>query len=181
MRLEYNSHKGKVHCKPTIKSNVSKQLKFSTTITIKPMLFAQHRGNIFKNFAGRLKKLSDNRTKFTTRVLKTCLPTLQSSFDENLRSHVVYKVKWNRCRSIYFGQTSRHVTTRIREHQKKESSVRQHLVECCGATYNTDSDFLDVCHGFWKLDNWSNLRKNLKAQLNTRDKYPAGNWHWSVR
>ena len=61
----------------------------------------------------------------------TCLPTLKSPFDKNLKYLVVYKVTCNGCSSIYVGQTSQQVTTRFSEHQKKDSPVGQHLVECC--------------------------------------------------
>ena len=42
-------------------------------------------------------------------------------FDRNLKSHVVYKVTFNRRSSIYVSQTSGHVTTRISDYQKKVS------------------------------------------------------------
>ena len=71
---------------------------------------------------------------FTTRKLRSCLLILKLSFDRDLKSHVVYEIKCTGCGSIYVGQTSRHVTTRITEHQKKDSHVVQHLIECRGAT-----------------------------------------------
>ena len=104
-----------------------------------------------QNFASRLKKLCDIQIFFTTRKLRTCLPTLKSPFHKNLKSHVVYKVTCNGCSSIYVGQTRRHVTTRISEHQKKDSPVGQHLVECCGRTHNVKWEILDACRGVEKL------------------------------
>ena len=85
----------------------------------KPRFFVQYRGNITQSFASRLKKLCDIQIIFKTRKLRTCLLSLKSPFDKNLKSHVVYKVTCNGCSSIYVGQTSRHVTTRISEHQMK--------------------------------------------------------------
>ena len=109
---------------------------------------------------------------FTTRKLRTCLPTLKSPFDKNLKSHVVYKVKCNGCSSIYVGQTSRHVTTRISEHQKNDSPVEQHLFECCGATHNVKWEILDACRGVEKLMTIEVIYiKKLKPQINTRDEY----------
>ena len=100
------------------------------------MFFVQYRGIITQNFASRLKNYCDIQMIFTTKNLRTCLPTLKSSFDKNLKSLVVYKVTSKGCNSIYVGQTSRHVTTRISEHQKKDSPVGQNLVECCGTVHN---------------------------------------------
>ena len=100
----------------------------------KPTTFLQNRGNLTQNFASKLKKLCELHIVFATRKLRLCIPTLKSSFDKDLKSHVVYEIKCNGCGSIYVGQTSRHVTTRITEHQKKDSQVGQHLVECRGAT-----------------------------------------------
>ena len=76
--------------------------------------------------------------------MRSCLPTLKSSFDRDLKSHVVYEIKCKGCGSIYVEQTSRHVTTRITEHQKKDSQVGQHLVECRGATNGIEWKILDA-------------------------------------
>ena len=54
----------------------------------------------------------------TARKLETCLPTLKPSFDKKLKPYVVYKVTCKGCSSIYVGQASRHIITRISEHQK---------------------------------------------------------------
>ena len=37
------------------------------------------------------------QTIFTPRKLKGCLPILNSSFDKDLKSHVVYELTWNGC------------------------------------------------------------------------------------
>ena len=104
--------------------------------------------------------------------LRTCLPTLKSPFDKNLKSHVVYKVTCKGCSSIYVDQTSRDVTTRISEHQKKDSPVGQHLVECCGTTHNVKWEILDARPGVEKLMTIEAIYiKRVKPQLNTRDEY----------
>ena len=137
----------------------------------KPRFFVQYRENITQNFESRLKKLCDIQIIFTTRKLRTWLPTLKSPFDKNLKSHV-YKVTCNGCSSIYVGQTSRHVTTRISEHQKKGSPVGQHLVECFGTTHNVKWETLDACRGVEKLMTIEAIYiKKLKPQLNTRDEF----------
>ena len=119
--------------------------------TDKPTIFLQYRGNLTQNFASKPKKLCELQVVFTTRKLRSCLPTLKSSFDRDLKSHVVYEIKCNGCGSIYVGQTSRHVTTRITEHQKKDSQEGQHLVERRGATNDIEWKFLDACRTVEKL------------------------------
>ena len=68
-----------------------------------------------------------------------------------MKSYVVYKVTCSGCSSIYVGQTSQHVATRNSEHQKKDSPVGQHLVECCGTAHNLEWEILDTCRGVEKL------------------------------
>ena len=153
-------------------NNILKKLKFLTIGSLKPRFFVQYRGNITQNFAIRPKKLCDFQIIFTTRKLRTCLPTLKSPFDKNLKSHVVYKVTCNGCSSIYVGETSRHVTTRTSEHRKKDSPVTQHLVECCGTTHNVNWEIHDACREVEKLMTIEAIYiKKLKPQLNTRDEY----------
>ena len=116
--------------------------------------------------------MCDIQIIFTTGELRTCLPTLKSPFDKNLKSHVVNKVTCNGRSSIYVGQTSRHVTTRISEHQKKDSPVGQQLVESCGTTHNVQWEILEACRGVEKLMTIEAIYiKKLKPQLNTPDEY----------
>ena len=164
--------KEKVTAKPS--QNERHLIKFISFINRepKPRFFVQYRGNITQNIASRLKKLCDIQIIFTTRKLRTCLPTLKSPFDKNLKSHVVYKITCKGCSSIYVGQTSRDVTTRISEHQKKDSPVGQHLVECCGTTHNVKWEILDACRGVEKLMKIEAIYiKRVKPQLNTRGEY----------
>ena len=94
-------------------SNILKTVKSLNNKEPKLRFSVQYGGSIFQNFASRLKKLCDIPIIFTTGKLRTCLPTLKSSSDKNLKSHVVNKVTCNGCSSIYVGQTSRHDATRI--------------------------------------------------------------------
>ena len=134
------------------------------------MFFVQYRVNITQICASRSKKLYDIQIIFTTRKLGKCLPTMKSSFDKILESHVVYKNHKNGCNSIYVDRTSRHVTTRILEHQKKEYLVGQHIVECSGTAHNIEGYNPDTSKGVDKLMKTEAINiKKLKPQLNTHD------------
>ena len=131
--------------KDQLRTTPKEHQKIKTRSYDKQTVFLQYRGNLTPNFASNVKKLCELQVVFTTRKLRSCLPTLKSSFDRDLKSHVVYEIKCNRCGSIYVGQTSRHVTTRITEHQKRDSQVGQHLVECPGASNDIERKILDAC------------------------------------
>ena len=142
----------------------------------KPTIFLQYRGNLIQNFASDLKKLCKWQMVFTTRKLRSCLPTLKSSFDTDLTFHVVYDIKSNGCGSIYVGETSRHVTTRITEHQKKDSQLGKHLVECRGATNDIEWRILDACRTVEKLMVIEAVYiSKPKPELNTR--YENSGWN----
>ena len=96
--------------------NYCRHLKQTCYKEPKPRFFVQYRENITENFASRVKKLCDIQMIFKTSKLRTCLPTLKSSFEKNLKSHVIYTSIGNGWSSIYVGQTSRHVTSRTSEH-----------------------------------------------------------------
>ena len=81
--------------------------------TEKQQIVLQYRGNISNEFVKKLNKIHPVQTVFITRKLKSCLPSLKSSFDKDLKSHVVYELTCNGCKSIYVGQTCRHITTRV--------------------------------------------------------------------
>ena len=123
----------------------------------------------------KTKKLCKLQVVFTTPKLRSCLPTLKSSFDRDLMSHVECEIKCNGCGSLYVGHTSRHVTTSITEHQKhqkKDSQVGQHLVECRGATNDIDWKILNACRTVGKLMIIEAIYiSKLKPALNTRDEY----------
>ena len=97
-----------------------------------PMFFLQCRGNLTQWFREKIRKVAEINVIYTTRKLKTCLPTLKSAFDKSLKSHVVYEITCCGCNSTYVGQTCRPITTRIIEHQKADSPVGQRVSECCG-------------------------------------------------
>ena len=119
-----------------------------------------------------MKKLCHIQTIFTTRKLKSCLHNLKSSFDNNLKSHVVYKITCMGCISIYVGQTSQHVTTRISENQKKGSPVGRLFVECCGRAHKNEWEILDACRGVERLMTIKAIYiRKLKPKLNRCEEY----------
>ena len=98
----------------------------------KQQFVLQYRGNISNEFAKKLNKIHPVQTIFTTRKLKSCLPSLKSSFHKDLKSHVVYELTCNGCKSIYVGQTCRHNNTRVAEHAKADSRMGVYAIECNG-------------------------------------------------
>ena len=117
-------------------------------------------------------KISGAQIISTTRKLKTCLPSLKTSFALELRSGVfligsgcnstyvgqtfrhlatrvdelVYKLTCSGCNSTYVGQTVRLLATRINEHRKGDSPIEQHLLECkkeIGSTSELKSEIID--------------------------------------
>ena len=142
--------------------NTPKEHQKSKTKSIdKPTFFLQYRGNLTQNVASKLKKLCELQVVFTERKSRSCLPTLKSSFARDLKSHVVYEIKCNGCGSIYVEQTSRHVTTRISEHQKKDSRWI-HTMEYSGRL--SDSRKTDDYRSYIYIS-------KLKPALNARDEY----------
>ena len=83
-----------------LRTTPKEHLKSKTRSYDKPTNLLQYRGNLTQNFASKLKKLCELQVVFTTRKLRSCLPTLKSFFDRDLKSHVVYEIKCNGCRSI---------------------------------------------------------------------------------
>ena len=72
-----------------------KHQKSKTRSYDKPTIFLQCRGNLPQNLSSKLKKLCELQMVFITRKLRSCLPTLKSSFDRDLKSHVVNEIRCN--------------------------------------------------------------------------------------
>ena len=87
--------------------------------TEKQQFLLPYRGNISNNFGKKLNKIHPEQTIFTTWKLKSCLPSLKSTFDKDLKANLVYELTCNGCKSIYVGKTCRHITTRVAEHAKR--------------------------------------------------------------
>ena len=97
--------------------------------TEKQLFVLQYRGNISNEIVKKLHKIHPVQTIFTTRKLKSCLPSLESSFDKDLKSHVVSELICSGCKFIYVGQTCRHITTRVAEHARADSPMGVHAIE----------------------------------------------------
>ena len=80
--------------------------KYNSGVAVKPQentekqqFVLQYRGNISNEFVKKLNKIHLVQTIITTRKLKSCLPSLKNSFDKDLKSHVVYELTCNGCKS----------------------------------------------------------------------------------
>ena len=62
-----------------------------------PLLTMQYRGNPSQLLAAKVRLISGEQMIFTTRKMKTCLPSLKTSFARELRSKVVYKLSCSGC------------------------------------------------------------------------------------
>ena len=100
--------------------------------TEKKQFLLQYRGNISKEFVTKLNKILPVQTIFTIGKLKSCLPRLKSGFDKDLKSHVVYELTCNGCKSFYVGQTCRHINTRVAKYTKADSPIGIHAINCNG-------------------------------------------------
>ena len=112
---------------------------------------------------------------FPTRKLKTCLPSLKTSFARELRSKVVYKLTYSGCNSTYVGQTVRRLATRVDEHRKGDSPLGQHLLECkkeVGGTAELKPEIIDQTANNHKLLTLEALHIwRERPKINTRDEF----------
>ena len=77
--------------------------------------------------------------------------------------------------SSMLAKTSWNVTTRISEHQKINSTLGQHLVECCGTAHYIEWEILDANRGSEERMTMKAIyNKKLKPQLKTRNKFCGG-------
>ena len=96
-----------------------------------------------------------------------------SSADKDLKSHVVYELTCNGCKSIFVGQTWRHTATEVAEHAKADSTMGIYAIQC----YNGDTTAFqwkikDQCGNQSKLMTLEALYiSKLKPTIETRDKY----------
>ena len=104
----------------------------------------QNRGNPSQLLPSKVRQISGAQTFFTTRKLKTRLPSIKTSFARELRLKVVYKLTCSGCNSTYVGQTVRHLATRVDEHRNGGSPVGPHLLECI-FTEKSLRFFIQVC------------------------------------
>ena len=114
--------------------------------------------------SSNVRLISGAQKIFTTRKVKTCLPSLKTSFARELRSKVVYKL-----------QTVRHLATRVDEHRKGDSPVGQHLLECnkeVGGTAELKSEIIDQTANTHKLLTLEALHIwRERPKINTREEF----------
>ena len=53
---------------------------------------------------------------------------------------MVYDLTCNGCKFIYVGQIGGHITTRVAEHAKADSTMGLHAIECNGDTIECNGD-----------------------------------------
>ena len=95
-----------------------------------------------------------------------------SSFDQHLKLHVIYEITCSGCNFAYVGETARHMTLRMTDHQKNLSPVGQHVNEKCGTSRAFNGCIIDQCfvpHILMTLE--AQQRAKKKSMLNTRDEY----------
>ena len=108
-----------------------------------PTVVLQYRGHDSDELAKRLKKSANVTTIFTLRKMKTALPSLKSKIPKMFCSNVVYEVICPGCQSSYVGQTTRHLTTRMREHSRPPSHVAEHFALCQKQLNEDDVKIID--------------------------------------
>ena len=114
-------------CNNTSESSADK----ATETTGKHMIFVQYRGKCTEEFARALHKLNAPcAVVMTMRKLKTVLPSLKPAVEKKIRSRVVYKFHFPRCKACYVGATTRHICTRLKEHLKPSAVFGKHLKAC---------------------------------------------------
>ena len=164
-----------------------KNLRYNAVVAVKQQentekqqFVLQYRCNISNEFEKKLNKIHPVQTIFTTTKLKSCLPSLKSSFDKDLKSHVVYELTCNWCKSIYVGQTCRHITTRVAEQAKADSPMGVHAIKCNGDKTVFQWKILDQCSNQSKLMTLEALYiRTLKPAINTTDEY--GTWELTLK
>ena len=93
--------------------------------------------------------------------------------DKSLKSGVVYKISCPRCPSCYVGQTSRHLITRMKEHNGKSKPVRRHFEACeCEFTMDDVEIIKSTSKSVYHLMTLEALLiRSIKPIINTRNEY----------
>ena len=137
------------------------------------LVFVQYRGKVTEKFEHSLRKIkAPCKMIKTIKKLKTVLPSLKTPIEKALKSKVVYQINCSRCEACYVGQTSRHLATRIKEHQKS-GPVGSHMKSC-----NTSLTMDNVSIKTVSTRSIAHLMtlealiiKSVKPDLNTKDEY----------
>ena len=140
----------------------------------KKMFFVQYRGRVMDKFESALRHIKAP-IKFIATINKTkpCLPSLKQSIDKSLKSGVVYKISCPPCLSCYVNQTSRHLITRMKEHNGKSKPVRQHFAAPeCEFTIDDVDIIKSTSKSMYHLMTLEALLiRSIKPNINTRDEY----------
>ena len=141
------------------------------------LLFIQYRGKPSESYASDIKKTGvPVKIIFTLRKLKTVTPSLKPPIEKALRSKVVYKFTCPRCEACYVGATSRHLTTRFKEHiSRKKGAVYKHLSNC--GIEGIESDMSILCatqKGETDLFTLEALWiRQVRPEINVKDEYKS--------
>ena len=140
----------------------------------KKMFFVQYRGRVTDKFESGLRHIKAP-IKFIATINKTkaCLHSLKQSIDKSLNSGVVYKLSCPRCPWCYVGQTSRHLITRMKEHNGKSKPVRRHFKACeCEFTMDDVQIIKSTSKSMYHLMKLEALLiRSIKPNITTRDEY----------
>ena len=137
----------------------------------KPVFMLQYRGRVSENLARKLRGFGVS-TIFTTRKLRSCLPSLKSKFPERFKSNVVYRIQCPGCTSCYVGQTTRHLTTRLTEHIRRSAPLGGNFAECGVDVKTVTAKVIDTCLDSNKLLTLEALYiAEEKPALNSREEY----------
>ena len=142
------------------------------------VIIMQYRGTKSDKFAKKLKRACNATVIFTTRKMKTALPSLKSPIPKLLLSNVVYQITCPGCQSSYVGQTTRHLTTRIQEHSrvgehlKTPSHVGEHLKNCNATMDDAEIKVIDRTTNAAKLLTLEALHISRRApSINQKEEY----------
>ena len=138
--------------------------------------FTQYRGHVSDWLKSKLKSIEDIgkvNVIFTTRKLRTILPSLKCPVPMKHKSNVVYRITCPGCEAQYIGQTQRHLQKRCSEHASLTTPVGSHLQCCIGS--------VDILKHVKVIDQARSVQKlltleaihisKLKPSLNTREEF----------
>ena len=107
--------------------------------------YSTYTKNKLKNVLQRYCNGTSVKLVFTTFKLGSSF-SLKDCISKSLKSNVVYKFSCAGCNACYIGETTRHLTTRIKEHLQsdKNSHVYKHIHESIGCYEKTDSNCFSI-------------------------------------
>ena len=140
----------------------------------KTRLRVQYRGKCTEDYARALHKANAPcSVVMTLRKLKTVLPSLKPTVPKMLKSGVVYQITCPSCQARYVGETTRHLQTRIKEHEQRAGPMKKHLASCNTHLTTEDVDILKAtARGeAFLLTLEALFIRELKPRINTKDEY----------